>query len=43
MERKIMMSELSDDEIPEFISLGRKVSEESQNEASIYEQPQAAG
>ena len=43
MERKIMMSELSDDEIPEFISLGRKVSEESQNEESIYEQPQAAG
>lgn len=43
MERKIKMTELSDDEIPEFISIGRKVSEESKDEASIYEQPQAAG
>ena len=43
MDRKIKMAELSDDEIPEFISLGRKVSEESRNEQSIYEQPKAAG
>ncbi len=43
MARKITMSQLSDDEIPEFMSLGRKVSEESANEESIYEQPKAAG
>lgn len=45
MERKIAMRELKDDEIPTFVSLGRKVSEESAKEESIYEEPQqqAAG
>ncbi len=45
MERKIAMRDLNDDEIPTFVSLGRKVSEESAKEESIYEEPQqqAAG
>ncbi|MDE0009140.1 MAG: LLM class flavin-dependent oxidoreductase, partial [Gammaproteobacteria bacterium] len=43
MERKIAMQQLKDDDIPVFESLGRKVSQESQNEESIYEKPQAAG
>ena len=45
MERKIAMRELKDEEIPTFVSLGRKVSEESAKEKSIYDQPQqeAAG
>ena len=43
MERKIEMQQLKDDDIPVFESLGRKVSQESQNEESIYEKPQAAG
>ena len=43
MARKVPMAELPDDDIPIFQSLGRKVSEESKQERSIYEQPQAAG
>ena len=43
MARKVQMAELPDDEIPIFKSLGRKVSEESENEESIYEQRAAAG
>ena len=45
MARKIKMQELKDDEIPTFMSLGRRVSEESKQEKSIYESPQqeAAG
>ena len=42
MERKIMMEELSDDEIPTFMSLGRRVSEDSKKEKSIYEAPSKA-
>ena len=41
MDRKIAMKELNDDEIPTFVSLGRKVSEESKQEQSIYERPAA--
>ena len=41
MERKIKMRELSDDEIPSFMSLGRRVSEDSKKEKSIYEGPEA--
>ena len=41
MARKIAMQTLPEDEIPTFVSLGRKVSEESKQEASIYEAPQA--
>ena len=41
MGRKIAMQELKDDEIPTFVSLGRKVSEESKKEESIYERPAA--
>ncbi len=45
MERKIAMRELKDEEIPTYVALGRKVSEESAKEQSIYEKPQqeAAG
>ncbi len=45
MARKIAMRELKDEEIPTYVALGRKVSEESAKEKSIYEQPQqeAAG
>ena len=41
LDRKIAMEELKDDEIPTFVSLGRKVSEESKNEESIYQRPAA--
>ena len=37
MARKILMAELSDDDIPIFTSLGRRVSETSARERSIYE------
>ena len=43
MARKIAMEPLADEEIPVFQSLGRKVSEESKKEESIYERPAAAG
>ena len=43
MARKVRMKELADDDIPVFQSLGRKVSEESKQEESIYERPKAAG
>ena len=39
MERKIKMRDLADEEIPTFASLGRKVSEESKEETSIYRKP----
>jgi len=35
------LQELADEEIPTFMSLGRKVSEETKNEKSIYERPAA--
>ena len=44
MARKANMPSLADSDIPVFKSLGRKVSEESAQEESIYEQPaKAAG
>ena len=41
MARKKVMAELADEDIPIYPSLGRKVSEESKSEASIYERPAA--
>jgi len=41
MARKKGLQELADDEIPTYMSLGRKVSEEAKNEKSIYERPAA--
>ena len=40
MDRKIEMEQLPDEDIPIFVSLGRKVSEESKKEQSIYENPE---
>ena len=41
MDRKRGLRDLKDDEIPTYMSLGRKVSEEAKNEKSIYERPAA--
>ena len=41
MDRKVKMAELSDDEIPEFLALGRKITEEAKEEPSIYSKPAA--
>ncbi|MEJ2131236.1 MAG: hypothetical protein P8Y95_06350, partial [Gammaproteobacteria bacterium] len=40
--RKEKMCELADEEIPVFPALGRRITEESANEPSIYERPTAA-
>ena len=42
MARKKVMAELEDEDIPIYPSLGRKVSEESKSESSIYEPPAAS-
>ena len=39
MQRKKVMADLADEDIPIYPSLGRKISEESKAEASIYETP----
>jgi len=39
--RKVKMVELADHEIPTYLALGRKITEEAKNEASIYEKPAA--
>ena len=39
MARKKVMADLADEDIPIYPSLGRKISEESKSEASIYEGP----
>ena len=39
MARKEVMSELADEDIPIYPSLGRKISEQAKAEASIYERP----
>jgi alkanesulfonate monooxygenase SsuD/methylene tetrahydromethanopterin reductase-like flavin-dependent oxidoreductase (luciferase family) len=39
--RKVRMRELADDEIPVFPALGRRITEESRTEPSIYEKPAA--
>ena len=39
--RKVKMAELADDEIPTYLALGRKITEEAKNEDSIYEKPAA--
>ena len=41
MDRKRGLGDLKDDEIPTYMSLGRKVSEEAKNEKSLYERPAA--
>ncbi len=41
MDRKRGLRDLKDAEIPTYMSLGRKVSEEAKNEKSIYERPAA--
>ena len=39
--RKVKMAELADDEIPTYLALGRRITEEAKNEDSIYEKPAA--
>jgi len=39
--RKVRIQALKDDDIPTYVSLGRRISEESKNEPSIYESPAA--
>ena len=41
MDRKVKMAEPTDDEIPEFVALGRKITEEAKEEPSIYTKPAA--
>ena len=41
MARKRGLRDLKDEEIPSYVSLGRKVSEEAKTEESIYERPSA--
>jgi hypothetical protein len=43
MERKIGMKAPADEDIPSFMALGRRITEESKDEPSIYEKPAAAG
>jgi hypothetical protein len=45
MARKVRMPEPADDQIPTFVALGRRISEESgrQNQPSIYDKPASAG
>jgi hypothetical protein len=40
--RKVRMKALADDEIPTFMALGRRITEESKNAQSIYEKPAIA-
>ena len=42
MARKVKMKALSDADIPTFMALGRKITEEAKNAPSIYEQPAVA-
>ncbi|TDJ42958.1 MAG: LLM class flavin-dependent oxidoreductase [Gammaproteobacteria bacterium] len=39
--RKVKMAELADDEIPTYLALGRKITEEAKDEPSIYEKTAA--
>jgi hypothetical protein len=41
MERKVRMAVPDDADIPTFMALGRKITEESKNEPSIYQRPAA--
>ena len=41
MERKVKMAEPADEEIPTFVALGRRITEEDQDQPSIYERPAA--
>ena len=42
MARKVRMKALADDEIPTFMALGRRITEEAKNAQSIYEKPTIA-
>ncbi len=42
MARKVKMKALSDAEIPTFLALGRRITEQAKNAPSIYEQPAVA-
>ena len=41
MWRKVEMKALSDEQVPTFAALGRKITEELADETSIYEKPAA--
>ena len=41
MARKVKMAPLTDEQIPTFVALGRKITEEDKKSASIYERPAA--
>ena len=41
MARKIRMKTLSDEEIPTYMALGRRITEEAKDRPSIYERPAA--
>jgi alkanesulfonate monooxygenase SsuD/methylene tetrahydromethanopterin reductase-like flavin-dependent oxidoreductase (luciferase family) len=41
LERKVMMKPLADDEIPTYVALGRRITEEEPDKPSIYERPAA--
>jgi alkanesulfonate monooxygenase SsuD/methylene tetrahydromethanopterin reductase-like flavin-dependent oxidoreductase (luciferase family) len=43
MARKVKMAEPADEDIPTYMALGRRITEESKDEASIYEKPVSAG
>jgi hypothetical protein len=41
MERKVSMPMPADEEIPTFVALGRRITEEDKQKPSIYERPAA--
>ncbi|MBH80778.1 MAG: LLM class flavin-dependent oxidoreductase [Gammaproteobacteria bacterium] len=41
LERKVKLRSLADEDIPTFVSLGRRISEESTSERSVYKRPSA--
>ena len=43
LERKVKMKPLADDEIPTYLALGRRITEEEQDKPSIYERPATGG
>ena len=43
MERKVTMRTPADADIPTFMALGRRITEEAKDEPSIYEKPVSAG
>ena len=41
LERKVKLRSLADEDIPTVVSLGRRISEESTSERSVYKRPSA--